>query len=237
MKKKTNIYKLKYLVVPDFIYEDKRLSALQLKAVSFIYTYTGDRFFFSNKRLGEMFGVKEIAISRVINKLADYKYIKLAYKIKANGGKIRYITRLKGNVESDLYQTYSQTYTKHIDKDNKIKDNKIYNTSNKNKNGVSMLLYEHYVACFNKNPNTYKPLPSKLKKIETRLKTYTPEEIAQAIKNASQDNFYIGKNDRGWKADLTWICKNDENLEKMLNLNPRGEGTIEKEFEDITCTK
>ena len=77
MKKETNIYKLKYLVMPDFIYEDSRLSALQLKIISFIYSYKGEKFFFGNERLGKMFGVKEIATSRAINKLAEYKYIKL----------------------------------------------------------------------------------------------------------------------------------------------------------------
>ena len=68
----TEIYKLKYLVTPDFIYEDKNLSGLQVKISSFIYTYKGNEFYFSNEKLGKMFNVSETSISNAIG-VYDYQ--------------------------------------------------------------------------------------------------------------------------------------------------------------------
>jgi YHS domain-containing protein len=129
MTETTEIYELKYLVVPDFLYKDDRLSVLQLKIAAFIYTYTGDKFFFSNQKIGEMFKAHEVSVSRAISQLQEFGYIRLNYQVKSDGGKIRFITRLNELVKSDLTRTLSPTGTptkpKRYDKDNTLKDNNI----------------------------------------------------------------------------------------------------------------
>lgn len=94
MNDKTEIYQLKYLVVPDFLYHDSSLSVLQLKIAAFIYTYNGDKFFFSNPKLAEMFNVHEVSVSRAISGLEKLGYIRVEYKFRNDGGRVRYIVRL-----------------------------------------------------------------------------------------------------------------------------------------------
>jgi uncharacterized protein YdaU (DUF1376 family) len=56
------------------------------------------------------------------------------------------------------------------------------------------------------------------KHIGARLKVFSLEDIKKAIYNFSTSEFYTGENDRGWKADLDWIIKSDEQIEKGLKL-------------------
>lgn len=132
MTEQTEIYELKYLVVPDFLYKDDRLSVLQLKIAAFIYTYTGDKFFFSNIKIGEMFKAHEVSVSRAISQLQEFGYIRLNYQVKSDGGKVRFITRLNELVKSDLTRTLSRSGTR-LNRNAKvkiisIKDNKIKET-------------------------------------------------------------------------------------------------------------
>ena len=120
MTEQTEIYELKYLVVPDFLYKDDRLSVLQLKIAAFIYTYTGNKFFFSNTKIGEMFKAHEVSVSRAISQLQDFGYIKLNYQVKSDGGKVRFITRLNQFVKSDLTGTLSRSGTR-LNRNAKVK--------------------------------------------------------------------------------------------------------------------
>ena len=120
----TTIYKLKYLILPDFIYEDKGLSGLQIKIASFIYTFKGSEFYFSNKNLGDMFNVSEVSVSNAIGGLEKEGYISLKYKTKSNGGQIRYVTRLKDSFKSDIKTPLSQTQRPLYGNDSKIKVSK-----------------------------------------------------------------------------------------------------------------
>lgn len=68
--------------------------------------------------------------------------------------------------------------------------------------------------------------PERRKKIQSRLKNFTVAEINQAMQNCFADVFYSGGNDRGWRANIDYIFRNDEIMEKLLLLKPRSkEGT------------
>ena len=60
-------------------------------------------------------------------------------------------------------------------------------------------------------------------KIKRRLKDCGKEQLELAIRNASQDYFYRGDNDRGWQADIDYICRSAEIVERLANMTPRGE--------------
>jgi hypothetical protein len=110
-------FQLRFLVMPDFIYSDNRLSALEIKVYSFIHSYKQPRFYFSNDQLAVMFNVSSQGVSNAITKLKAYQYISTEYKIKADGGKIRFIQDLY----SDYNSSYSPTNTAVIDNVNKLK--------------------------------------------------------------------------------------------------------------------
>ncbi len=54
--------------------------------------------------------------------------------------------------------------------------------------------------------------------ISRRLKTFREEQLSQAAVNIGLSPFHMGKNDRAWRADPDWLFRNDENVDKALNL-------------------
>jgi hypothetical protein len=75
-----------------------------------------------------MFGMTERSVSSAVNALKEKGFININYKIKAGGGKIRFISKTKQLEEiflSDRKKSSCRTGRNLPDKDNKIKDNKI----------------------------------------------------------------------------------------------------------------
>ena len=71
---------------------------------------------------------------------------------------------------------------------------------------------------FNKTfSRSYRVTPDRSKKIKLRLKTYTLDEIKTSIKNMKASKFHNGDNDRGWKATIDFIIRNDEKIDEFLN--------------------
>lgn len=117
-------YQLRYITLPKEFYSDNRLNATELRVLAFIYSYTGDKFYFGNENMAEMFNVSERSITSAINSLRECGYIDTKYDISAGGGKIRYITRLAEVFSSELKKSSSQNGRVLLHKDNKKKENK-----------------------------------------------------------------------------------------------------------------
>jgi len=220
MTEQTEIYELKYLVVPDFLYKDDRLSVLQLKIAAFIYTYTGDKFFFSNQKIGEMFKAHEVSVSRAITQLQEYGYIRLNYQVKSDGGKIRFITRLNELVKSDLTRTLSRSSSR-VSADAKvkiirIKDNKIKETVTPTASVVINNVDKYVDKSKKKGIASLKDILSNHKRIEpdTKSRIYTPWQ-EHALRVAEKLKI---------KVDPAWF-----KLFKDCYLNGR-EGRLEKAY-------
>jgi hypothetical protein len=84
------------------------------------------------------------------------------------------------------------------------------------------LPFDAVFACFEETFKTrvLAKSPTRKGKIKARLKTFSIEQICQAIKNFASDPFYSGNNERKWKADLDYIIRSDEIIERGLNLKP-----------------
>lgn len=66
-----------------------------------------------------------------------------------------------------------------------------------------------------------------MKKIKTRLKSYSVEEIKTAIKNCSLTPHNMGQNDRGKEFnDIELICRTDTYLETFRDSRPAQQRTI-----------
>ncbi len=83
-------------------------------------------------------------------------------------------------------------------------------------------LYRYYLLCFKKTPKDIRLTDGRKKKIETRLKNYSAQEIATAFKNASKDDFYSGKK-TSFRATLEWIVDKDERIERLRDLVSKSE--------------
>ncbi len=88
--------------------------------------------------------------------------------------------------------------------------------------------FEHYKLESGSN-SSLRPTDGRFDKFKTRRQSFSLEEMKQAVTNCFQDNFFSGNNDRGWRADIDYILRNDEKLEKLLYLKPRQGSSIIKE--------
>lgn len=107
-------------------------------------------------------------------------------------------------------------------KPNNITNNKTNNKEiNKESDKVAVEVqrtYDLFIEKFDKNPNTFKLTPKRQKKIKARLKDCGETMLRQAIENTAKNEFYRGKNDRGWKADLDFIIRSYEQVERLANI-------------------
>jgi hypothetical protein len=78
-------------------------------------------------------------------------------------------------------------------------------------------VFNFYVRAFNA-PQTKLSDQRKLK-IKARLKDCGKETILIAITNTANSPFHTGDNDRGWKANIDFIIKSYEQVEKLSELN------------------
>jgi hypothetical protein len=102
----------------------------------------------------------------------------------------------------------------------------IGNTVNSEKNENEELIVR-FNEKFNKG---YVLTRGRSEMLRTRRKTYTQDQLLQAIDNLSQDPFYTGKNDRKWVADPDYLFRNDENIDKAINLRKK---VIRRRYSDM----
>lgn len=89
------VFKQKYLVIPSKLFR-LDLTSAEVLILAFVQSYTvqlpeKQRFYFTNKQISEYLGISEATVSRTVIKLNKAGLISASYRIKAGGGKIRFI--------------------------------------------------------------------------------------------------------------------------------------------------
>ena len=106
----------------------------------------------------------------------------------------------------------------HYDKEQGIKNKeKEYN------NVETLRVFDLFISSFNKNSNTYKLTDKRKLKIRARLKDAGLEMLEEAIKKTADSKFHNGDNDRGWCADLDFITRSYEQVERLSQLQKSGD--------------
>jgi hypothetical protein len=116
------------------------------------------------------------------------------------------------------------------------KDN-IYNDTNKDNIMSDFDIFiDKFNVLFGKK---YRDTADRRKKYYSRKKTYTAEEILQALENLSKSDFHKGKNDRGWSADPDFLLRSDSMIDKWINTLQNGHMAAErkKQFENEDLAK
>jgi hypothetical protein len=100
---------------------------------------------------------------------------------------------------------------------------------------VSVNVINKYISYFNeKFGSNYQPTKGREAKLKLRLKSFSIEQILTAVDNLYQSPFHRGQNDKGWRADVDFLIRNDEQVDKWLNVNPRASnGVILKSLDDV----
>jgi len=121
---------------------------------------------------------------------------------RANSGK---------SISKKANRVLAKRYTKVLAK----RRNTIYKKDTITKDNIVLFLNEFN----NLFERQYKPTAGRVKKLDLRLKSFSLEDILKALHNLSQSPFHRGVNDRGWSADPDFLIRNDEQIDKWLNVN------------------
>jgi hypothetical protein len=78
-------------------------------------------------------------------------------------------------------------------------------------------LYQLFISEFNKNESQYRLTDSRKLRLKARIKDCGEEMVAKAIRGTAAISFYRGENDRGWKADLDFIIRSYEQVERLAD--------------------
>lgn len=190
------------------------LSDKQTLVYGFIRFYKATcstRFYFTDVQLGEVIGCNDKTAQKAISTLKKLGLIKVGHKIRSGGGTTRFVKQVALPVGSEGVSTVP---TQGVCNNNKIKENKI-NISYKDS-------YKNFLQGFNSIvSSSYKGSDKVYKQFEARLKEgYTLKDIAIAIRNASGDEYLMGKNE-GNKRYLTpeYILRSNK-LDQWLNATP-----------------
>ena len=68
-------FEVKYLVIPDFVFNNEKLTLSAMKVYAFIHNYRMPEFFYGNDRLAELFNCSIPTITRAISQLEEEGYI------------------------------------------------------------------------------------------------------------------------------------------------------------------
>ena len=163
----------------------------------------------NNTYFAELYQVHKNTISRLISILVKNNFLSIELTPQQKGVEVSrklFIPILK-NVEGGINKNAE---------DNNTSINNTYNNTIKNtitSNEVNQII-EYFNNIFQ---TKYRTTADRNKKIKLRLKSYSLDEIQKAINNLKQSSFHNGNNDRGWKAGIDFIIRNDEQIDKFLN--------------------
>jgi hypothetical protein len=154
---------------------------------------------------------------KAIKRLEKYEMVKTKSSNKRTEFKIVNWWKYQGTGSAGKNEV--KTKSKHGNTLIRIKNKEQRNTNKSNDLVEIKKIYDLFIQDFEKNPNTYKLTDKRKTKIRQRLKDAGYEMLAKAVKNTAESEFHRGDNDRGWKADLDFITRSYEQVERLSELD------------------
>lgn len=120
---------------------------------------------------------------------------------------------------------------KHMGKTQKVvppEENPNARTIANSANSAEINLWENFFEHYKKESGEKRVLASdgRKSKFKTRLKLFSVDDLKLAVTNAFADSFYSGDNDTGWRANIDYILRSDEIVDRLMRLKPRQKGVI-----------
>ena len=174
---KENPYIALYTVVPSYIYQTKELTSEEKLIAERIIALCKKKghAWITNKKLADMYGIREDTASKHIRKLVKYGLIKCTYGIKNNNERRSRVIYLTDNIW-DKYNRLNSTNNQNINGHSNQYNNKNNNRKNNNlNNGENNYYKEKIIPEWMKNPDMCKSTPctkEELKEMEDLLKEF-----------------------------------------------------------------
>lgn len=209
-----------FLVIQKWMLTDLNLKSTELMVYAVIYGFSQDG-------QGECWasldyfllwtGASRRSVIRAINSLEEKGLIKRRKRVGTTSA-LSVVLEKTGRSKGSVKMTQGGVKMTPNNITNNKDDNKEINKESDKVAVEVQKTYDLFVEKFDKNPNTFKLTPKRQKKIKARLKDCGETMLRQAIENTAKNEFYRGKNDRGWKADLDFIIRSYEQVERLANM-------------------
>lgn len=240
-----------FIVMPGSLLRCKKLTPVEKMAMGDILSFTEDGYYESPQRMADRLGLSLSAVEHIRSKFIKLGYLeKVEFK---NGRthyvvhediieKDCQVHRITKNDVLSCQEKPQSLQSKSVNLTDSQNDTYIYDNKEDNKDITPLNpptggcvaqkdkndekeevdnIFNLWLSCFGLSGR--KLTPGRQAKIKRRLKDCGKEQLELAIRNASQDYFYRGDNDRGWQADIDYICRSAEIVERLANMTPRGE--------------
>jgi len=221
-----------YTVMSNYHLRDKNLS---LKAKGLLSWFLSNNSDWDYSIQGIVANCKEneTAITSALDELKRFGYLSITKLTpdKTDSGRFEYVYNIYERPKQDIEKqgveflpleilevenqvqrnTEKRNTKKEILKksliDKSIKD--IGKTEKASDSPESMFIEKYNTICTNL-PKCLKLTDKRIKAIKKLMKTYSPFDIEDVFIKANKSDFLIGKNDRGWKADIDFILREDK---------------------------
>lgn len=240
-----------FIVMPDSLLRCKKLTPIEKMAMGDILSFTENGYYESPQMMAERLDISLSAVDHIRAKFIKLGYLEKVefkngrthYRVREDiierDCQVHRITKTDVFSCQEKLQNLQPKTANSADfqNDTYIYDNKEDNkditplnppmggcVAQKDKNDEKDEvdnIFNLWLSCFGLSER--KLTHGRVMKIKRRLKDCGKDQLELAIRNASQDYFYHGDNDRGWQADIDYICRSVEIVERLANMTPRAE--------------
>lgn len=212
-----------YFSVQAWMVNELNLKGAERDVYAIIYGYSqdGESYFYGSlEYLSQLTGYSRNAICTALKALTEKQLLIKSERMENNIKYCKYRTSSLYDRTSNLYSVQA-TCTENEQKEHDtvqvtLTNNKqgvIKKENNKinNKDIVEIQVFVNlYHDICNKLPRVKAITDKRSKAITKIIKKYSLEDIKTVFTNAQTSDFLTGKNDRGWKADIDFILREDK---------------------------
>lgn len=187
----------------------------------------GNEYYHSMRAIAEATGLSYRQVRDAAKKAQDAGLINVRQGfVPGTNNKTTFWSTNSQNGDSEVNKTatseVNKTATSLIYKNKRDKTKRDIGKGEKlNSNPEIERVYQHYLERYGTTAGRYKLTDKRKAKLRSRLADCGADMLCEAIDHARDDYWYNGDNQRGWKADLDFIIRSYENVEKLANLTPR----------------
>lgn len=186
----------------------------------------GNEYYHSMRAIAEATGLSYRQVRDAAKKAQEAGLINVRQGfIPGTNNKTTFWASNSQNGDSEVNKTatseVNKTATSYIYKNKRDKTKREIGKGEKALSNDLERVYSHYLERFGTTAGRYKLTDKRKAKLRARLADCGADMICEAIDHARDDYWYNGDNQRGWKADLDFIIRSYENVEKLANLLPR----------------
>jgi predicted transcriptional regulator len=202
-----------YFTVFAWMQTELNLKGAERDVFAIIYGLTQDgesEFYGSLDYLAQLTGYSKNAVCTALKHLVDKQLIAKNEQVVNSVKYCRYRTSYLYSIQATCIQNDESVQVTCMNNKDKLISKDISNIENKIENkDIEWFLDKYNEICVS-FPKVKSITEKRKKAIRKILKSYSDDDIIEMFTNAESSDFLKGKNDRGWKANIDFMLREDK---------------------------